>query len=375
MPLILDTGRSGSAAELHSANCITIGLVNNMPDAALEATERQFTDLLRAATPNTVVLLKLFAIPEVPRGEAVRTAIAERYRDIAELWQTPLDGLIVTGTEPRAKNLKDEPYWETLSTIVDWAKDHTASAIWSCLAAHAAVLHSDGIERRALKQKRFGVFDCRLVADHPMTEHFPQPLWVPHSRYNDLPEAALASCGYKILARSTTAGVDTFAKQDGSFFLFFQGHPEYEADTLLREYRRDAVRFLSGEREDYPAMPLGYFSDDAAAFAEAFRRRALRNRRSDLNAEFPEIGSRSRTAMPLACGGARHLRKVVRLSERAKGGTTNHGGAVAGAAATPDLARLAAWHAPDGRRFGPVSAPKPAVQTFEIYAFFATGAV
>ena len=48
---------------------------------------------------------------------------------------------------------------------------------------------ADGIERRALKEKRFGVFDCRLVADHPMTEHFPQPLWVPHSRYNDLPEA------------------------------------------------------------------------------------------------------------------------------------------------------------------------------------------
>jgi homoserine O-succinyltransferase len=288
MPLILDTGRAGSAAELHSANCITIGLVNNMPDAALEATERQFTELLRAATPKTVVLLKLFAIPEVPRGEAARTAMAERYRDIAELWQTPLDGLIVTGTEPRTNNLKDEPYWESLSSIVDWAKDHTASAIWSCLAAHAAVLHSDGIERGALKQKRFGVFDCRLVADHPMTEHFPQPLWVPHSRYNDLPEAALASCGYKILARSTTAGVDTFAKQDGSFFLFFQGHPEYEADTLLREYRRDAVRFLSGERKDYPAMPVGYFSDDGAAFAEAFRRRALRNRCSELNAEFPK---------------------------------------------------------------------------------------
>ena len=93
--------------------------------------------------------------------------------------------------------------------------------------------------------KRFGVFDCRLAADHPMTEHFPEPLWVPHSRYNDLPEQALASCGYTILARSTTAGVDTFAKQDGSFFLFFQGHPEYEADTLLREYRRDVVRFLN----------------------------------------------------------------------------------------------------------------------------------
>lgn len=288
MSLFLDSGRSGSQAELHAANCITIGLVNNMPDAALETTERQFTDLIRAATPNVVVLLKLFALPELPRGEIARAALAGRYRDIAELWQTPLDGLIVTGTEPRAKNLAGEPYWDTLSNIVDWAKDHTASTIWSCLAAHAAVLHSDGVERRALPQKQFGVFDCRLAADHPMTEHFPQPLWVPHSRYNDLPEAALVACGYKILTRSNTAGVDAFARQDGSFFLFFQGHPEYEADTLLREYRRDVARFLTGEREHYPPPPFGYFSDDAAAAAEAFRARALRDRRSELIAEFPK---------------------------------------------------------------------------------------
>lgn len=288
MPLFLDAGRSGSQAELNAGNCITIGLINNMPDAAVDATERQFTALIRAATPNVVVLLKLFALPELPRGEAARSALAGRYRDIAELWQTPLDGLIVTGAEPHAKNLTDEPYWDTLSKVVDWAKDHTASTIWSCLAAHAAVLHSDGIERRALAQKQFGVFDCRLAADHPMTEHFPQPLWVPHSRYNDLPEAALTACGYKILSRSNAAGVDAFAKQDGSFFLFFQGHPEYEADTLLREYRRDATRFLAGEREDYPALPVGYFNDDAAAAAEAFRSRTLRDRRSELIAEFPK---------------------------------------------------------------------------------------
>jgi homoserine O-succinyltransferase len=288
MPLFLDSGRLGSATELNASNCITVGLINNMPDAAFEATERQFTGLIRAATPNTVVLLKLFAIPQVPRADAMRRELAERYRDISELWDTPLDGLIVTGTEPRAKNLMDEPYWETLRKVVDWARDNTASTIWSCLAAHAAVLHADGIERRALKQKRFGVFDCRLAADHPMTQHFPEPHWVPHSRYNDLPERALAACGYKILTRSAAAGVDAFAKQDGSFFLFFQGHPEYEADTLLREYRRDAARFLSGERDNYPVMPLGYFNDDAAALAEAFRARALAERKPDLIADFPK---------------------------------------------------------------------------------------
>jgi homoserine O-succinyltransferase/O-acetyltransferase len=288
MPLFLDSGRSRSAVELHAANCITIGLINNMPDAAVEATERQFTDLVRAATPNAVVILKLFAIPELPRAEPVRRALASRYHDIAELWDSPLDGLIVTGTEPRAGDLRDEPYWETMREVVEWARDHTASTIWSCLAAHAAVLHADGIERRALREKQFGVFDCRLVADHPMTEHFPEPLWVPHSRYNDLPEQALVSCGYKILTRSKTAGVDTFARQDGSFFLFFQGHPEYDADTLLREYRRDVARFLGGERDRYPAAPLGYFNAEAASTAEAFRARALAGRRAELIADFPK---------------------------------------------------------------------------------------
>ena len=140
MPLLLDTAQSGSGSEVHAANCVTVGLINNMPDAALEATERQFVDLMRAATRNTVVRLLLFSIPEVPRADATRHEMAGRYRDVGELWDASLDGLIVTGTEPRSKNLKDEPYWGALAAVIDWARDHTASTIWSCLAAHAAVL-------------------------------------------------------------------------------------------------------------------------------------------------------------------------------------------------------------------------------------------
>ena len=287
MPLFVDSADRAPAAALNAPNCISIGLINNMPDAALAATERQFTNLIRQAVPNAVVLLKLFAMPALPRGAAARAFLTERYRDIAALWETPLDGLIVTGTEPRAAKLTDEPYWASLSEVVEWARDHTSSTIWSCLAAHAAVLHADGIERLARGEKLCGIFDCRLAADHPMTEHFPEPLWVPHSRYNDLPEAALTACGYKILTRSPSAGVDTFAKQDGSFFLFFQGHPEYEADTLLREYRRDAGRFLAGERKHYPALPAGYFGTEAAAAAQDFRARALEHRNPALAAQFP----------------------------------------------------------------------------------------
>ncbi|MGC1776933.1 MAG: homoserine O-succinyltransferase [Xanthobacteraceae bacterium] len=298
MPLFVDSAGPTPSIDLNAPNCISIGLINNMPDAALAATERQFSNLIRAANPNVVVLLKLFAMPDLPRGDEARRMLAERYRDISALWNTPLDGLIVTGTEPRANNLSDEPYWDSLSKVVDWARENTFSTIWSCLAAHAAVLHADGIERRALNEKRCGIFDCRLVADHPLTEHFPEPLWVPHSRYNDLPEQALLASGYKILTRSQSAGVDTFAKQDGSFFLFFQGHPEYEADSLLREYRRDVGRFLNCEREHYPVLPIGYFSPEGAAAAETFRAQALADPRAELTAEFPTAALETSLACP-----------------------------------------------------------------------------
>jgi homoserine O-succinyltransferase len=287
MPLLPDTARSAATKEFRAANCITIGLINNMPDAAIETTERQFIDLIRAASSKVIVRLLLFSIPAIPRADTTRQELAERYRDIAELWDAHLDGLIVTGTEPRMKNLKDEPYWATLAQVVDWARENTASTIWSCLAAHAAVLHVDGIERRPRTEKLFGVFACEPAASHPMTADAVSGLRVPHSRWNDLPERELAAGGYRILTRSDSAGVDMFARHDKSFHLFLQGHPEYAASTLLREYRRDIGRYLRHERDTYPALPENYLDDEAVATAAVFREQALADRREHRIASFP----------------------------------------------------------------------------------------
>ncbi len=287
MPLLLDTAESAAVHAVRGASCVNIGLVNNMPDSALEATERQFSDLIRAGSRDTVVRLLLFAIPEVPRSDAARRDMVGRYRDIAELWDTQLDGLIVTGNEPKSKNLKDEPYWPALAQVVDWARANTYSTIWSCLAAHASVLASDGIERRPFDQKLSGMFACAAAETHPMMRGVRLPMHIPHSRNNDLPERDLKAAGYRILTRAPTAGVDAFARQEGSFHLFFQGHPEYEATSLLREYRRDVGRFLRGERDDYPGAPQNYFDTEATAWVEAFRDRALAERHGDLIKSFP----------------------------------------------------------------------------------------
>lgn len=275
------------------AECIDIGLVNNMPDAALEKTERQFIGLLNAAAGERRIRLKLFSLPEIARAGSARDHLQLRYSPIDELWDSRLDGLIVTGTEPRTPDIRDEPYWRTLIKIVDWAEANTRSTIWSCLAAHAAVLHMDGIRRHALGEKCFGIFNCVRSAHHAIMRGLPARLPIPHSRWNELREEELAAAGYAILTRSDQAGVDMFAREVNSLFVFFQGHPEYEAHTLLGEYRRDLRRFLRGERETYPSIPLDCFDERTMRRLAEFRLRALADRHEALIEAFPGCSEES----------------------------------------------------------------------------------
>ena len=237
---------------------LVIGLLNNMPDGALEATERQFIALLRSAATEFTVRLVLCSLPGVPRGDAAAAHLQRYYVCIESLWNAGLDGLIVTGREPLSPSLRDEPYWDSFVRVLEWAREKTCASVWSCLAAHAAVLHMDGIQRVRSEQKYSGIFDCERIADHAIMAGVQRHFRVPHSRWNGLPEEALLRSGYQVLARAGDAGVDCFARQAGSLFLFFQGHPEYQPDTLLLEYRRDVLRFLRGETATWPGTPRGY---------------------------------------------------------------------------------------------------------------------
>jgi homoserine O-succinyltransferase/O-acetyltransferase len=284
-----------SSAAHNAARCgdgpLVIGFVNNMPDAALETTERQFQELLASAAGDHPIRIRLFALPELPRSDDLRAYVARHYEAPGELWSSRLDGLIVTGTEPRAPRLQDEPYWPTLTRLIDWAEDHTISTVWSCLAAHAAVLHTDAITRRPFATKLSGVFECERAASHPLVAGAPSRWSVPHSRYNDLPIESLVAAGYRIVASSPEVGADLFVKEGKSLSIYLQGHPEYDADALFREYRRDVRRFLAGEREHYPEMPFGYFDDEARAAFAAFRDRATANRSPDLLHDIPTVAA------------------------------------------------------------------------------------
>jgi homoserine O-succinyltransferase/O-acetyltransferase len=259
---------------------IRIGFVNSMLESAFKATESQFVSLLDASSEGIAIQLSLYVLPGISIPASNGDHIASNYVCVDELWNQELDGLIVTGTEPMTAALKDEPYWEKFTQLIDWARDHTRSAVWSCLAAHAAILHMDGIERRRNQAKHFGIFQCHRVSDDGLLKGTGPRFPIPHSRWNGVAEQELAAHGYRILTRTADAEVDTFIKQENSLFVFFQGHPEYATDTLLREYRRDIGRYLRNHAEAYPRVPHGYF-DSAAEEALSSLRESANSLRSD----------------------------------------------------------------------------------------------
>jgi homoserine O-succinyltransferase/O-acetyltransferase len=249
---------------------IIVGFVNNMPDSAFADTEAQFTSLLAAGGSSLSVHVRRYAMASVERGVEVQPLLAS-YRDAAELYSDPPDALIITGTEPRCPDLRQEPYWDELSNLLQWSQSSVNSVLLSCLAAHASVLAVDGLPRTPLRTKCFGVFPQRVRQGHPLARGL-RSVAFPHSRLNEVRTDEVRGIGYDVLAESPTAGWTVAAREtSGTLTVMFQGHPEYSRDTLLREHRRDVRRFLAGERETYPAIPVGYMDHDGEALLTHYR--------------------------------------------------------------------------------------------------------
>jgi homoserine O-succinyltransferase len=289
-----------AALDMPRSTFLHIGLVNSMADAAMSATEHQFLTLLEAAARDMVVHLTLYALPEVERKPFGQRRVGSFYSGIEQLWEQPPeqcpDGLIVTGREPLTADLREEAYWPSFTRVVAWTQEHARSAVWSCLAAHAAVLALDGIERVRSDHKHFGIFTCKQAAPHALLAGAPASLRLPHSRWNGVSAGQLAVRGYQVLTRTSDGGVDSFVKQDAGLFVFFQGHPEYGSETLMGEYRRDVGRYLKGEMETYPLLPRDYFEDETERALREIEAKARASRLASAP-DAPREGSISRSEM------------------------------------------------------------------------------
>ena len=284
-----------------------------MPDAAVSATQRQFARLIEAASGAFDVRLRLFDLETLQRSLEARRAMADAYRVARALRAASPDAIIVTGAEPRADDLRDEPFWDELGFCFDWADANVLSTLHSCLATHAlscaATGSADGAWRRNAPESS-------PSTSSPTTSW--SPGWAglprPHSRWNGLDEAELAAKGYLLLARAKDNRVDLFIGGSRSLLVFLQGHPEYDADTLAREHRRDTLRFLRGEAPA-PRLPVGYFPPAVAAAVADFVARA--EARAAVPADYPAAALALKSA-PWRDAGVRLARNWLALVARRK---------------------------------------------------------
>lgn len=253
---ILDPDRAlhQDIRELH------IGLLNMMPDAALEATERQFFRLIGHSNQIAQFYVHPFTLDALPRSAKGREHVDRYYEPFGRIREDGLDALIITGANVTGPDLSGEPFWDPLIEVVQWAWDNVSSSLCSCLATHAVLQFRYGQRRRPLGPKCWGVFPHRVVERfHPLVGTVNTLFDVPHSRFNEIGRDQFDAAGLRVLAESERAGVHLAVSPDGIRQVFFQGHPEYDTISLLKEYKREVNRFASGERPDYPPFPEGYF--------------------------------------------------------------------------------------------------------------------
>jgi len=237
---------------------LRIGLVNNMPDAALVDTDRQFSSLVAESLGGAPFELVRLHLSSVERSATAQAWRDQRSRSADALQLAKLDALIITGAEPKTADLRDEVYWSELTDVIDAALKLDLRVLCSCLASHVAVQHLTGLTRRRRTKKLSGVFEFVVQKDHPLALELGPHMTTPHSRWNALDVRDLTLIGAGILSASAEE-VDAFTLPQAPRWLCLQGHPEYEPDTLVREFRRDLFRFQSGHLAICPTPPAGVF--------------------------------------------------------------------------------------------------------------------
>lgn len=253
-----------------------IGFLNMMPDAAFRVTELQFMRLVGSCNQIAQFFVYPFSIPGFSRNSETQQYVDQFYTSFEQLQQAGLDALIITGANVSNPKLEQEPFWESLQEVIGWATQNVTSVLCSCLATHAFVKVLHRIERQPLPRKRWGVYNHRVTqTEHPLLRDINTRFDVPHSRNNDVSRAELEAVGFKILVHSEEGGVHMAVSPDQLRIVYLQGHPEYDRTSLLKEYKREVLRFLNGEREDYPPHPEHYFSAEAASIVDQYQQTAL----------------------------------------------------------------------------------------------------
>jgi len=242
-----------------------VGILNLMPNKI--ETEIQLLRLL-SNTPLQVNV-DLIRIDGVAPKNTPQAHMDSFYQSFDDISGKKYDGLIVTGAPLGLMDYKQVKYWQKITQIMDWARHNVQSSLFLCWAAHAALYHYYGLDRSLRAQKLSGVYRHDVLVEHDeLMRGFEPEFHAPHSRYGEVPVADYQSIPeLQIIASSKDAGAYISAARDKRL-VFVTGHPEYDADTLDLEYRRDRQAGLE------PQLPDNYYHDDDPELGPMVRWRA-----------------------------------------------------------------------------------------------------
>ena len=182
------------------------------------------------------------------------------YRDFEKMRDEKFDGMIITGAPVEQMDFEDVNYWDEITGIFAWARNHVTSTLYICWAAQAGLYYHYGIPKYQLSKKMFGVFRQHTLCPHlPIFRGFDDVFYMPHSRHTEVrKEDILANPELTLIAESPENGVSMVMARGGREF-FITGHMEYASNTLDNEYKRD-----KGIRDDVD-MPVNYYRDNNPA--------------------------------------------------------------------------------------------------------------
>lgn len=231
---------------------LKIAILNLMP--LKHETEIQ---LLRALsnTPIQVDVTFLFVESHVAKNTPL-SHLNQFYSVFSNIKDMRFDGLIITGAPVEFMDFEEVGYWSELAQIMEWSKTNVTSTLHICWGAQAGMYYHYGVRKKILESKLSGIFNHEVLHRKvPLMRGFDDVFLAPHSRNSESDNEMIRKDErFTILAQSKEAGIYIVMAQEGRQIFVF-GHPEYDRDTLDKEYRRDLEKGLH-------ILPKNYYKDE-----------------------------------------------------------------------------------------------------------------
>ncbi len=232
---------------------LKIIILNLMPTKIVTETQ-----LLRLLSNSPLqVKIELLQMASHTSKNTPQDHLTAFYKIFEEVKDSYFDGMIITGAPVELLNFNEVDYWNELCTIMEWSKHNVYSTLHICWGAQAGLYYHYNIPKYIFDEKLSGVFSHRVLkSKHPLMRGIDDLFYLPHSRNTGVKTIDVQRHKeLEILSLSDEAGVSIIGTQNGRQF-FILGHPEYDRDTLAKEFFRDLEKGID------PKIPSNYFPEN-----------------------------------------------------------------------------------------------------------------